>query len=169
MRFSESLGTIFPRYSNEIATKISTQIFHRRLFEKNVLVVIPLPLKAYGSQVHLATDETWLIAVAVPAKRPACLGSHVALRLLSDRFIFRFLHLHPSSSFTPSRRPTLSSSLLSLVLLLSLPSYPVPYTTSSPLVISFSLSLFYCDCRSLIAPVSPSKCAPRMRNSRSDM
>lgn len=117
---------------------------------------------------HPAADETWLIAVAVPAKRPARHGSHVALRLLSDRFIFCFLHLHPSSSFTFSRRPSpvaVSPPVLLLSFLLPSLVPPVPSSHRSP---PFSLSFSHCDSSYLTAPISASKCDPRMRNSHSD-
>lgn len=99
-----------------------------------------------GTRVHFAADETCLIAVAVPTKRPARHGSHVALGLLSDRFIFRFLHLHPSSSFTPFSSSTspVAPSLLPFLFYLS--SYHLLYHGLPFLVVFLPLS------SSLVAP-----------------
>lgn len=106
-------------------------------------LAIPLPLDAHGSRVHSAADETWLIAVAVPAKRPARRDSHVAL----GASIWPFHLPLPSSSsilvfhpFSSSPSPVAVSSPV-LLLSLLLPPLVSPAFSSRRLHLSLSLLL----------------------------
>lgn len=122
-----------------------------------------------GSQVHLRVDETWRSCLQF--WRKGLLHSHVALEFLSDRFISRFLHLHPSPPplFNTGQNHSWSPSLYrcgparSLSSLLS-PSFALA-TLSTRSSVRGSSSVLSSGLVFLTAGVSASKCVPRMRNS----